>query len=65
MNDDKDLFGKKAPETQCAQCNTILPQKEAVVSTLLIGTTVTQQEHFCCEEHAELYWKAGGWPDDS
>lgn len=63
-DEDKDLFGNRPLQTQCAFCDKVLPSKEAVVSTLHVGSTMTWQEHFCSTEHGEMFWKSHGWPSD-
>jgi hypothetical protein len=62
--DDKDLFGREALQTQCAQCEKVFPQEEAVVSSIQVGSTVTWVEHFCNTKCADTFWRWKGFHHD-
>lgn len=55
-----DMFGYVPAMTQCNWCERVIPLRDAVVSTHHITPQVTEQEHYCCEDHALAVWNTRG-----
>lgn len=54
---DVDLFGYVPAMTQCDWCDKPVPLKDATVTTHHITEHVTEQEHYCCDDHAIKAWR--------
>lgn len=52
-----DLFGHVPAQTQCDWCNKTVPLTQATISTFHISQHVTEQSHYCGEDHALMAWR--------
>lgn len=54
---EESLFGYVPVTTRCDWCSQSIPLTRATVSTFHISEHVTEQEHYCNDDHALKGWR--------